>query len=407
MVDWQRNLWMIWLSQFLAMIGFSFALPFAPYYIQELGITDSRQLNFHVAMFSATAHLSLAVFSPIWGAVADRFGRRIMLLRATFGGAVVLALMGSVQSVQALLILRLVQGSLTGTVTAAQTLVSVYTPMTHSGFALGTLSTAVFSGTMIGTFVGGAFAELFGYRIAFHAASMFLLAGGLLIVFGVREEFVRPPRGLSGAAPARRRFTLRMPALGPALPILLLIMAMAFVRQFDAAWLPLLVQDIHGAKAGAAMRTGLLGALGGIAGMLSGVILGRLADRCPPPRIAMFSALGAALFMVPQGLAQGFVLLFAARFGMVFWAGGLDPVFQIWLTRVTPPHRRGSVFGWAATAKAVGWAFAPLISGALASGFGIRSIYFAGALLFLMLIPLIARVVGWIERSAPVVDESA
>src|ERR1035437_4579735 len=131
MIEWKRNLVMVGLSQFLSMMGFAFAMPFAPYYIQQLGITEPNELKMWVALFTAAAPLTLAVASPIWGALGDRYGRRIMLLRANFGGMVVLGLIGLVPNVQMLVMLRLLQGVLTGTVNAAQTFVSVQSPPQH------------------------------------------------------------------------------------------------------------------------------------------------------------------------------------------------------------------------------------------------------------------------------------
>ncbi len=174
MVNWKRNLAILWAGQFLSIMGFQFGLPFAPYYIQELGVTDPVALKMWVALFAASAPLAFAVFSPIWGALADRFGRKPMLIRAYFGGALVLSLMGVVDHAESLIALRILQGALTGTITATQTMVSVGTPRHRTGFALGTLSAAVFSGTMAGAATGGIIAEAFGYRMAF------LLSGSIL-----------------------------------------------------------------------------------------------------------------------------------------------------------------------------------------------------------------------------------
>ncbi len=395
MVNWKQNFAVIWLSQFISIMGFNFALPFAPYFIQELGVTDPVRLKMWVAVFAASTPLTLAVFSPIWGMLADRYGRRVMLLRANFAGAIVLALMGTVRSVELLILLRLMQGVFTGTMTAAQTMVSVSTPSHRSGFALGALTAAMYSGAMVGAFVGGVFADWLGFRGTFFAGGLLLLASGLLVTFGTTENFVRHiPEIEDERSPVRAHWA----DLGPALPILILIVAMAGARQFDQAMLPLLVQDIHGSIQGVSIWTGSLSAFCGIAGLLAAPLLGRLADRIPPPKIGKMSALGAGLLMMPQGLAHSFLLLFGCRFGMVFCAGGLDPVFQIWLSRVTPEHKRGVVFGWAATARSVGWVVAPLVSGGVASALGIRSVFFIGSLLFFGLVPLISIVVKRLAR---------
>jgi DHA1 family multidrug resistance protein-like MFS transporter len=390
-INWKTNLAVIWTSQLLSIAGFFFALPFGPYYIQELGVHDPARVKFWVALFGAGPALSLAIFSPIWGTLADRFGRRLMLLRANFGAVIVLGLMGLASNVEMLIVLRLFQGALAGTMVAAQAMVAAYTPERRSGVALGSLSAAVYSGSMGGMFLGGMFAEYFGYRQAFFASAVLLLLGGLLVFFGTKEDFVRPmPAPAENGHQHRKTFA----DLRYVWPIMVLIAAMGFSRQFETSFFPLLIQQMLGTLQGAAFWTGTLSGFGGAAGFLAGIVYGRLADHFRPPKIAQFSAVIAGLFMFGHGLAQTFLLLSMARFGMIFCAGGLDPLFQIWLAKETPPEKHGAVFGWSATARSTGWFLAPLISGLVASGFGIRPIYFVGALLYVGLLPLISWVVN-------------
>jgi len=388
-ISWKQNFAAIWLAQFLSIMGFTFCLPFAPYYLQELGITDPVKLKLWVALFAAATPAGLAIFSPIWGAMADRFGRRPMMLRANVAGAVVLTLMGHVHSALMLVGLRLLQGMVTGTLTAAQTMVASLAPADRSGLALGTLSAAMFSGSMAGASLGGLFASHFGYARTFQAAGGILLLSSLIILLATEEQFERPAPAPGEDA---RWIRFRMPRLGHAWPLLFLILTMATARQFDMAFLPLLTQEIHGGLEGVSVWTGGLFAVGGLAGLLAGITLGRLADRASPQRIGMLSSAAAGAAMLVQGLSYTFALLFPARFAVMFAAGGLDPVLQSWLARITPPQRRGFVFGWAATARSAGWILAPLLSGVIASAFGLRAIFLAGALLFLALIFLIPRI---------------
>lgn len=396
-VNWKTNLAVIWASQLLSIAGFFFALPFGPYYIQELGVHDPSRIKFWVALFGAAPPLSLAIFSPFWGLLADRYGRRLMLLRANFGAAVVLGAMSMVHSVEALIILRLLQGALAGTMIAAQAMVAAYTPERHSGMALGSLSAAVYSGSMVGTFLGGMLAEYFGYRPVFLASALLLLSAGLLIFFGAREDFSRPQAGppAKGTRPKRAFADLRH-----VWPILLLLGAMSFARQFETSFFPLLIQQMLGTLQGAALWTGALSAAAAMAGFLAGIVFGRLADLFRPPRIAQTAVVLAGLFMFFHGLAPTFLFVGAARFGMTFCAGGLDPLFQSWLARETPPEKRGAVFGWSATARSAGWFIAPLMSGLVAAGYGIRAIYFVGAFLYILLLPLISWVAKQLAADA-------
>lgn len=402
MDNWEKTYLNIWIAQFTSIMGFAFALPFAPFYIQELGVTDPAEVKIWVGLFAAATPLSLAIFSPLWGAASDRFGHRLMMLRANFSAVVVLALMGLVNSVEALIALRFLQGAFTGTLTASQIMVAAHAPSDRSGRALGSLTAAVFSGAMFGAALGGLFSEWLGYRAVFFVGSGLLFLSACLILFGTRSLKQPPTRTTesnheSPAQTSRQAFWL-------ALPILLLIVGVSYVRQFDMAMLPLLVQEIHGKLDGVSMWTGALLAISSIAGMLSGVLLGRMADRMHPARLGIGSAFIAAVAMIPHAFATAVWMLFPARFAMMFCSGGLEAITQIWLAKTTPQQHRGIIFGWASTARAIGWVAAPLSSGAIGAAFGIRPVYMVGSVLFLLIIPLM-----WItvqrSRAAEMDDE--
>ncbi len=388
MSTWKRNLLFIWLSQFFSICGFSLALPFAPFFIQELGITDPAAVKFWAALSQSVTGVSLAFMAPVWGVLADRYGRKLMMLRANFSAVVVLLAMAGSPTVHVFVVLRFVQGMFTGTINAAMTFVATSAPKERQGMALGTLSAAVFSGTMVGPLMGGVLADWLGYRLTFVAAAGLLLISALLVLIPVHENFVpREPE-------AARSYTWRerLAALGPGAPILVLLFFMSSARSFDGAILPLYVQEIHGKLEGASRWTGMLYGMAAVGAMLAGVFLGRLADHVRPPLIGKLSALGAGMAMFACGLFPLFAVLFPLRFVLAFCGGGLDPVFQVWLSRVTPEHRRGTIFGWAVTAKSVGWALSPMVSGLIAVRWGIPMVYFVGPLLFLVLVPLIGMV---------------
>ena len=389
MSSWKRNLTVIWFTQFLAISAFSLALPFAPFFIQDLGVTDSSAIKFWAAVSQSATGISLAIMAPIWGVLADRHGRKLMMLRANFSAVVVLFCMAFSPNVYVFVLMRFVQGMFTGTINAAMTFVATSAPQERQGFALGTLSAAVFSGNMVGPLVGGFLADAIGYRATFIAAAVMMLVAALLVLYAVQERFVPPaPEPVVTAVSWRDRVA----ALGPGAPILVLLFFMAGARSFDGAILPLYIQDIHGRLEGASRWTGMLSGTGAIGAMLAGVFLGRLADKTHPLLIGKLSALGAAVFMLLMGLFPVFSVLFPARLLMSFAAGGLDPVFLVWLSRVTPPHRRGTLFGWSVTAKSIGWAISPLVSGMVAVYWGIAAVFFVGPLLFILLIPMIDAV---------------
>jgi len=381
---------LVWTSQFLSIMGFSFALPFVAFFLQEdLGVTRPSEIRMWVALFSASTAVTMAVAAPLWGLLADRYGKRIMLIRANLAGAAVMSLMGAAQTPTMLIVLRLLQGALTGTMTAAQAFLAGEMPRERRGLAVGGLSAAMFSGSMAGALLGGFAGEWLGYRLAFAVSGGLLLAAGLLVLCCTRETVVptvrsRVPEGIPESARLHWR-DLPTAFYG----VLAMIGAIAFVRQSDLAFLPLLVQDIHGTLVRASLWSGALNACGSVAGLLAGLATGWLSDRINPFRLVVVAALAAAAFSGWQMVVDSFAVLFPVRFGAVFFAGALEPALNTWLAKHVPEARQGVAFGLASTTRSIGWAAGPIAAGAVAL-VNLRAVFGFSAAGFLALAALFA-----------------
>jgi DHA1 family multidrug resistance protein-like MFS transporter len=389
---WRRTVGAIAVAQFLATVGFSLSTPFAPFYMQrDLGLTDPRLLRICTALFAAATPAMIALFAPLWGIVGDRHGRRLMMLRANLGAGLALSAMGFVENTTQLIALRLLQGVFSGTQIAAQALATAEAPSERSGTVLGTLSSVLFGAVLCGSAAGGFLAEHLGCRLVFRLSGVLMLTAGTCVLLLVRERhgtLARPE------TPARRMWAAGWGAVRPLWPLLLALALITFTRLFDKALLPLLVQRIVGGVKGASAATGGLMMVAAVAGMLAGILSGRLADRLSPSRVALAAAIGSGGLMLLQGFANHLGVLYAAQFGAVLFAGGLEPAFQAWLVRLTPAAMRGTVLGWAATARAVGWAGGPLAAGALAAATDLWQVYVAAAGLYLLLLPMTL----WVQR---------
>ncbi len=398
---WRHNLRVVWASQFLAILGFSFAMPFAPFYFQDLGVTDPVRLRWWVAAFAAATPLTLMIASPLWGKLADRHGRKLMLLRANLGGALVVAGMGMVSAPWQLIALRLGQGLFTGTITAAQALVVGGSPGARRGYALGSLSAAVFSGTMTGAFAGGFFAHAFGNRGAFFASSAFMLAAAALVLFGARETL--PLHSVPAVPP---HAPPPAPGAGVA-PILALIGLVAFTRQMDLPYVPLRVQEIHGGSEGAEIWSGALSAVGGLAGLLAGFLLGPQVDRRSAARMGLVCAALAAAGMLGQAFTPGFGGLFPSRLLLVFSAAGLEPVVLAQLTHRAPSARHGVVFGYASSARSIGWLAASAVAGVVAAQWNLQALFLLGAAAYVVVGLVMARMFAAARPAADAAAASA
>jgi len=389
---WKRNLIVVWLSQLFSITGFMLALPFAPFYIQALGVSDPAKVRIWAAFSQFSAAFGLAVMGPIWGMLADRYGRKKMMLRANFCAAVVLSAMAAAPNVWIFIALRLMQGMFTGTMNAAMAFVASYTPHRRQGTALGTLSAAVCCGAMAGPALGGLLAETVGYRATFVGAGQLLLLSALLVLFLVREQFTGPVDRPAPEGAARASWRERVAALGPGAPILFLVFLASFARRFDGPYLALFVQELHGKLEGVSRLTGLVFTISALGAAISGPLLGWVADRSSPLRVGRVSALVAGLAMGSLGFCRSLLYVPVARFVAAFAGGGLDPVFFAWLSRLTPQERRGTIFGWSTTARSLGWGISPLVGAMIAVPLGLRAVFFAGVLWCLLLLPVMGVV---------------
>lgn len=385
-INWKTNLLVIWISQFVSLSAFSFCLPFLPLYLKEKHIVPVEDAPFWSGVFIAMAPVSLMIMSPVWGALGDRFGRKMMLARANFAGAVALYLMAFAGSIEWLLLLRLLQGAFTGTTPSAQSLVAAATPEKHQGFALGLLMAAINAANTAGMFFGGMYAEYFGAEATFRMSGYLLVAATLLVVVFVKEDFSPPDYLKSNTRSARiRRRRTGVKNLKSNAWVLAGIASLGFIMTFDGPYMALYVETLYhndpSVTAAAGVDSAVFGITGTINAIASAIAIGGailiswLMDKKIPiwswALIALGSAVGVWwIYSTPSiaGLTTG-------RSLFLFFTSGLSSVLVVLLSRMTPPEKQGSAMGWSVTARSVGWITAPLLGGALARHIGYTDAY--------------------------------
>ncbi|NLC57273.1 MAG: multidrug efflux MFS transporter, partial [Armatimonadetes bacterium] len=248
---WRRTLYVMWLAEFVAVSGISMVMPFLPLYVQELGVTDPGQAQRWAGILVAANFASATALGPLWGWLADRYGRKPMALRAIFGLAVAIGLMAFARSPGQLLALRLLQGAVGGFVSAAVALVATAAPKERMGYALGTLQTAATTGHVIGPLFGGVLSDRLGYSHVFLITGGACVLAGLIVAVFVRENF-RP------VAAAERHGLRDNLAMLRTLPALRTTFAVMFLTQIGLMVvqpvLPLFVQSLE-ADASGLLRT--------------------------------------------------------------------------------------------------------------------------------------------------------
>lgn len=368
MAPWKKTFYSAFFAQMLSIMGFSFAMPFLPFYIRELGVHSESELRMWAGIATAAPGITLAIFQPLWGVLSDRYGRKVMVIRSMFGGAIVLVLMAFVQNVGQLVVCRLLQGVVTGTVAASVALVASVTPQRRSGYTLGMMQAAVFAGFSIGPLIGGIVADWVGYRMAFIVSAFILVAGGLVVNFGAREEFTPPE---PGRREHRRGFAEIFAASG-FLAAVLVLCSIRFSNTIANPAFPLIVESLYGGKAPNAV-TGSIFACAGVAAAFSAGIFGRFSDRWGHKRMLVIFSLSSAAVSIAHAFARTLAHLFVLRACFGLTVAGMAPAANALIRRTIHDRHIGKAYGVATSISSIGWFFGPLTGGYLAARLGLRA----------------------------------
>jgi DHA1 family multidrug resistance protein-like MFS transporter len=380
MEPWRKNLYAIFIAQFFVMTGFNFVNPFLPLFIQQLGSYTNEEAAFWSGMATAGFGITLFLSGPLWGIVADRWGRKIMLLRAQFLSSLILLGLGLSPNIYWVVGLRATQGMFSGTMTAAQAMVAGDTPRDKMPFAMGLLMVSVFSGTSLGPLLGGVLADTFGYQATFYITGALLFLGGLVILFFTKEEFVRPPAGESVSMGS----LLRLATSKQMLPLLLTLLVLQVGPQMINPVIPVFIREMDPGTRAATM-SGVAFGLMGVAAAISSLAAARIGGRISLKTILVVSCLGTGLLYLPPvwagGVAQ--VIFFIALTG--FFKGGLMASSSALVGLSASGDQQGIAYGVAQSANALGIGLGPLLGGILAPLIGLRAVFGVAGGLFMMI----------------------
>ncbi|WP_415589734.1 MULTISPECIES: MFS transporter [Liquorilactobacillus] len=371
--EWQRNLAVLWLGCFVAGVGFSEIAPFLSLYVEQLGNFDKSTLSLYSGLTYAVTFFVVAVVSPLWGKLADRHGRKLMLLRSSLGLAIVIGACGFVHQVWTLILLRFLQGLCAGYIPNATALIATETPKAKSGTALGILTTGYVSGNLIGPIIGGVLAQVFSIRMTF------VLTGGLLLIvfflswFGVHEDFKPEPV----TAKTRQQQSLLRQVADPRTIIVLLFSTM-IIQMGNNSITPIIslyVKELMHGSGPITIAAGVIAALPGISTLISAPRLGAWGDQHGPGKVLLFGFLFAIVMYIPQGLVASVWLLGVLRFMIGISDGALFPTVQTLLAKGTPQNLTGSIFSWNQSFQALGSMLGSLLGGVVSNRFGYNGVF--------------------------------
>lgn len=377
---WEKNLVVLWFGTFMAGIGFSLVMPFMSLYIDTLGNYSTSQLNFWSGLTFSSTFLVTTLISPWWGRLADQKGRKLMLLRASLGMAVVISLMGLVTSVYQLVALRLLQGIFSGYISNATALVATGTPREKSGQVLGTLATGSVTGTLLGPLLGGLSASAFGYRPTFFITGTILLLVFLLSLFFVHEQFVPvEKRELVSAKQIFRDLKYPHVVIGMFITTMIIQASNNSISPIISLYIR---QLLHG-HGNVTLVSGIIASIPGIATLIAAPRFGRLGDRIGSERILAIGLGFALIVYIPMAFVTNVWQLAGLRFLIGISDACLLPAVQALITKYSPPQAAGRIFSYNQSFQATGNVVGPLIGSSVSSIFGYRGVFLSTSLLVL------------------------
>jgi len=384
MEQWRKNLYILWGAVFLLMAAMTSIMPFLPLHIeQNMGIESQDKVAMWAGLIFAANFLTAFIFSPIWGKLADKYGRKVMLLRSGFGMAIVISLMGLAQNVYQLLALRLLNGMISGFNPAAIALVATSAPKEKVGYALGTLRSGAVAGAIIGPLLGGFFADIVGYRHIFVYTGVIIFVSAMIVLTFVKEEFTKPKKDEIVSSGFWEDFKI----IANTKPLLALF-SVSFLIQFAVLnvvpVLPLFISSLNPPGGKISFFAGLVVSMSGFAEMIAAPKLGKLGDKYGSEKVLFYSLLGASLFFIPQGLSANVWQLMIWRFMLGLTIGGLLPSIDSLTSRFAPKGMESRAYGYSNSALFLGNMLGPIVGGQLAGRIGLNGIFFfTASLLFL------------------------
>ena len=390
-VHWRRNLIVCVFGSFTTIVAMTLLLPFLPLYVEELGVKSHAAIVQWSGVAYGATFLSAALTAPLWGRLGDRYGRKLMLIRASLGMAVAMSLIGMAHNVWQLVALRLLAGLLGGYASGSTVLVATQTPKDRCGWALGVLSSGIMAGNLAGPLIGGSLPPLIGVRATFLAAGALIFIAFLATAFLLRED----PRLAPKKTEKQQLDWQAIPDRGPVVAMLvtgaLLMVANMSIEPIITVFVAQIVEVRQVTfVAGLVMSAAALGSI------LSASRLGRLADRIGHWNVIVACLAVSAVLLIPQAFVSAGWQLVVLRFLMGMALGGLLPCVASVIRHNVPQTVAGRMLGYSTSAQYTGQVLGPLSGGFVGGHFGMRAVFLGTSVLM-----AIGAIYNHINRTAP------
>lgn len=368
MPQWKKNLYVLWVGTFIAGMSFSLVTPFLPMLLQQVGVVDGLETWSGIA-FSASFVIS-ATMSPVWGALADKYGRKVMIIRSGIGIACCYFGLAFATNPWQVVGLRMLNGLLSGFIPSSIALVATNTPEERLGSSLGLLQTGSAFGSIMGPLFGGLLSHFLGVQQTLLVAGATLLTATLVVLIGVRE-IRKPDPGIKTNIGNDFRLAASNGVLMTMLVTIMLFQSSVMILQ---PVLPIYIEQISG-EGDASLATGVIFSLVGVATVLAAPFWGKRGEKTGFRNVLMIGLVGSCILSLPHALTDNIIVLGCLRFLFGLFLAALMPASNALIAKASPDDFRGRAFGISTSFSQMGSVLGPLIGGFVGGTWGIKYVF--------------------------------
>ena len=362
-----------WFGTFFTSASISLVMPFMALYVQSLGVKGNA-VELFTGLAVGISALASGLVAPIWGRLADQYGRRIMMIRASIVMTFTMSALAFVPNVWWLLAMRLLNGIFAGYIPNSTALIASQIPRDKSGYALGILSTGMIGGSLIGPSIGGFFAQLVGMKNVFLITGIVLLLVTILTIFFVQENFTPIERvALLSTREVFDRVSNRHILYG----LFITSFVLQLTVQSVAPILPLYIRQLNGHSGNIFMISGFIVSAVGVSEMLSSGTLGKLGDKIGSHRLIIIGLIYSLIVYIPMAFVKTPLQLGVLRFLLGFGSGALVPSVNSLLSKLTPPEGISRIFSFNQMFNNFGQVVGPLLGSAIAGYISYQAVFIA------------------------------
>ena len=382
METWKRTVYISLVCVFCTAFGVSQLAPILPLYFHDLGVQTPEAMSLWSGLATGATYIIVCLAAPFWGRVADKKGRKITLIRSSFGMALCNVLIAFQTTPEGVVLIRLIQGLVSGFYSASITLIASETPIERTGWALGLLASANLAGSLIGPLLGGYIADTVGIRNDFIIVGALMGLAGVLATIFIHENYVPQPNPEKISI---RKLKEQIPEFNSIVALCVASFIYAICIMSLQPVISVYIKGIVPSNTeNLAFIAGAVFSAMGIAQLMSSSPLGKLVDKIGPRKVLVVSLIYVGILNIPQAYVSDVYQLAIIRFLQGFGLGGMLPALNTYLSSKTPREFTGQVFSYNQSCLFFGYFLGSVGGASLMAWLGFTTLFWVSGGLFII-----------------------